>query len=143
MSDLNTTIASLESIIETQLPNKTKMHNPYDFQDNSEAFLRDGYGVLVGSGVEAPLQEFNTSFDDVLIGVVLTKEFYAQDHDTEGVNTVIGNLYEETRTLRIELLKQFPTGVVKVDYSDTTGVAVQGKIASLTVNFIMTFINTF
>lgn len=142
MSTLNTSIASIESTVETLLTSKTKIHNPYDFTDNSEAFLRDGYGVVIGAGLESPFQEFCSSFDDITIGVILTKEFYGQDHNTDAVNNVVGSLYEESRTIRKELLKNFPTGVSKVIYSDTTGVEVQDKIASITVNFIMTFIDT-
>lgn len=141
MATMNETIDSLESIIGAVLPGKNKLHNPYDYTDNSEAFSRDGYGVVIGAGIENSLQEFNSSFDDVLIGVVLTKEFYGQDHDTEIVNNTTGELYQESRTVRAELLKNFPTGVAKVVYSDTTGVEVNDKIASLTVNFTMTFID--
>jgi hypothetical protein len=141
MADLSTTISSIESIVEATLPGKTKLHNPYDFTDNSEAFQREGYGVQVGPGVESPFQEFNSSFDDIIVGVVLTREFYGQDHNTDAVNNVVAELYQDTRTIRTELLKNYPTGVAKVIYSDTTGIETEEKIASLTVNFVMTFID--
>ena len=86
---------------------KTEIPNPYALDidgDNSDLFLKDGWGLRLTSSSEPNNSEFNRTSTLQGFGIILTREVIRTAHTAEPMYTAIKAMFEDELTLRKYLL---------------------------------------
>lgn len=136
---LYTALAEIRTSVGTLFPDKSELVNPYDVEDNSLPFLRDGYGIGLGLSEETNDATVYTVVDHEIL-IVLTKEILKTDSNPDPVFNTIRDLKQESLDLRKDLLCANITGISKLVYNGDSAVELveNNKIATITVTFTAT-----
>ena len=95
---ISTVYPVLVSLLGTLFPTKTRIPYANDIQNNTDLFLRDGYGIWV-EDVTLPIYQFNNYTCSYNIPIVLTKEIIHKDNDITNYDSGILSLLEDMNTL--------------------------------------------
>lgn len=120
----------------TLYSSKNRIPNPYSLEDNSIHFLKDSYGLRMGSQgfFKAEMCYLSEQYNFI---VVLCREVIRQDHDLTSFDTAVKNLKEDTFTLREFFydIDNMNSNIDKIDLGTTDPVSffIAGK-----TNFIYT-----
>jgi hypothetical protein len=125
----------LEGVVE--LSTKTLIPNPYDVGANPSPLLRDGYGIIVQASAEG-FGEFNTSYDNQGIGILLSKEILKTENNPEPAFEVVKTMKSDSFAVRKALLETLVTGAVKIDYLSTDEFTFSDQFVSTVINFNVT-----
>lgn len=98
--------------------------NAYDIPSNAKGFLRQGFGVSLGSGTNSKLQLCNTLTVDRRIIVSLSREVFKTDGDVDGYATVAKQLFEDLKLViaDFETNVTLNTGTLFCEYLSDTGI---------------------
>jgi hypothetical protein len=83
----------------TLFSSKQRIPNPYSLEDNSYPFLRDSWGLRLGSH-NLVRSEFCKIYQSYNFVIVLCREIIRTDHNAVTYDTVAKNLMEDAFTLR-------------------------------------------
>lgn len=124
-SKITTVYSTLLSTLATLYPNKTRIPNPYDLEQNPDGFLRDGYGLRVGpSNLEE--SEFKNYRYELDISVILTKEILRTEEDTTAMESQTLALLEEMHTVRKDFYNVDQLGIEsnieRIDIGSSSGI---------------------
>ena len=130
--------------IPTLLPNHTRVPNPYSLEDNSDNFLRQGWGLKIGTSTPAE-SEFKSFNNERTFTIVLTREIIRLDSDSETIDTAVKLLLEDVFELQKRLLNPdqitIESDVELIDISNVSGVEfVQGdkfNFAAMEADFLI------
>lgn len=91
-----------DQIINTTLPGLygsgySRIPDAYDLLDNSDLFLRQGYGLKIGPGNPEEL-EFKSKWINQSFSVVLTREIIKLEEDATYVDTAIKAMLEDVNS---------------------------------------------
>lgn len=139
MSNFSTFIDALNIRLAaiTELSTKSLIPDPYNVIANPEPLLRDGYGVVVQASTDG-FGEFNTSYDDQGIGVVLIREVIKTQNNPTPLIEAIKSLKTDSFAVRKDLLETRVDGAVKIDYISTDEFTSEDQLVYTTVNFNVT-----
>jgi hypothetical protein len=139
-------ITSVYNAIITELanlfPNKTRIPYAYSLPDNNLRFLSDGYGMTIGS---SSFEQFE--FCDFMnvrdVNVVLTKEVFRTDSDSDVIDditrTLLEDIYEVQKLFYSYNELGVPNDIAKVDIGSVSAIeeVLSGKqsFLSMTATF--------
>ena len=125
MSKISTIFDTLLTTIAALYPSKTRIPNPYIIDDNSNQFLRDGYGLRISP--ETPSDsEFCRFSRTRTFGIVLTKEVITTDSQTSQLDTASKALLEDVYTIQKDFMNYDQIGIndsiEKIDMLGTSAI---------------------
>lgn len=125
MSKISTVYDALLARLAAIFPGKTRIPNAYDVANNTDLFLRNGWGLRIASSNYFEM-EFNTYANDRGFAVVLTREVIKIDTQTDQIDVISKLLLEDVNTLQKELINPSQLGVLDsieiINLSSTTGI---------------------
>ncbi len=98
MSKISTVYDQVLTELNTLFSTKTRIPNAYSLIDNNDNFLRDGWGLVLGSSSPAP-SEFKSFNREFTFTVVLSREVIRLDSDSATIDTVSKALLEDAYTM--------------------------------------------
>ena len=99
MSKISTVYDAMLTRLGVLYPNKTRIPNPYNIEDNNDNFLIDGFGLIVDSSAVQPHEFCNFNVERTFT-VILTREMIATDSDETKYDSVAKLLLEDVYTLQ-------------------------------------------
>lgn len=99
MSKISTVYDYFITQLATLFSEKTRIPNPYSIEDNNVQFIQDGYGLKVNGNVLA-LAQFNQITTDHTFSIVISKEVFRLESDSQGMDTAIKSLEEDIFKVR-------------------------------------------
>jgi hypothetical protein len=98
MSKISTVYDQVLTELGTLFSGKTRIPNAYSLVDNNFQFLRDGWGLKIGtsSPAESEFKSFNRSHT---FSVVLSREVIRTDSDADPIDVVTKAILEDVYTL--------------------------------------------
>lgn len=143
MSNFSTVLDNLYTALAAmpELSGKTFIPNPYSIPDNNETFLRDGYGVVVGTATQG-LNEFKSTWAEQDVGIVIARQVLRTDSNHDPIKDAIKAIRDDGVAVRQRLLGD--TGIVgcdRINYVSTDGFTFEEDIIYATVNFTFTLID--
>ena len=139
MSKISTVYDQLLTTLAALYPNKSRLINAYDPEDNPDGLLRDGYGLKLG---DAPIvnDEFCNFSSDRLFSIVLTREVLAIGEVTP-VDAATKLMLEDIYTAQKDFSNADQIGIEssieKIDLGTSSGVTyfVGEKIKFISMEF--------
>ena len=124
MSNVSTIFDNFLALLQTEFASKTQLANPFSVQNNNDNILKEGYGLRYGP---ASLPDFDlTSFQGYSreIVVILTKQVFKTDNDTDNFSTAQKAMVEDQNTLINSLAKNrtFDSSTVSVEFTGDSGI---------------------
>jgi hypothetical protein len=125
MSKISTAFDDFKNKIIALLASHVQLTNPYAVEENTEGALNQGFGVIFGAGENtrrlvgckmSVARNFN---------LVLTRKFYAQELNISGKETTAKDLFEDQKTVILEIEKNptiGSTAIAKIDYVNDNGI---------------------
>jgi hypothetical protein len=142
MSNVSTILDTIVTTMGTLFPDKYRLVNPYDMENNAKYSKRDGWGLVVRPGSLGDYDAFCDSAMNQSIGIVLCKEVIRLENDTTDFDTKVKALLEEEKTVRVDFLNSDQLGIEssigKIDYVGHDGI---NFITSGKTNFIYIEVN--
>jgi hypothetical protein len=98
--------------------------NAYDVASNSDSFLKQGYGIKIGSGVNAKRQLGNQMHIDRKFSLIISREVCATDGDTSTYGSVAKQLFEDLKLVinDFETNTTLNSGLIFCSYESDGGV---------------------
>lgn len=125
MSKISTIYDQLRSQIGLLFPSKVELPNPYSLIDNTELYLKDSWGLTVGSGSNSVINYLKEDTEAREFTVFLTKELRRLDTDVTIIAAKTKELLEEFRDLKNDLLDFDQIGIYqtvqKIDFIAGSG----------------------
>lgn len=132
MASIGNLVDAIRAAIPTYsgFTSKQEIPNPYSLEDNSETFLEDSWGLLIGSGTRAEADTLAIKYQSVgtvrSIGVILSRVVYDIDGQCGNVTTEVKSLLADAKTIRDNFLSLTKFGVLKggedITYDGDSGV---------------------
>jgi hypothetical protein len=123
-------------------PSATRIPYSYSIADNNSNFLKNGFGLIVGS---ASFQEFEfcNRVSSREISVVFSKEVFRTDSDFVKIDDIVKDLLENVNTVQGLFYAYDELGIedkiLKVDIGNTSGleevIANNSKFLTMTASF--------
>jgi hypothetical protein len=95
MSNVSLVYQGLIQKVSGLFPDKTRIPNPYNLQDNIDKLLCDGFGIKVGPESGSEYAEFNSFTVSRTFSVVLTREMVATSSDSDVPDDISLKLLED------------------------------------------------
>jgi len=102
MSKISTVYDTLLAELVALFPDKTQIPNAYAIAENSEIFLRDGWGISVGASNRQP-HEFKTLHRERVFTVLLSREVIRTESNADAWNAEVKALLEDINTLYVRI----------------------------------------
>ena len=119
MASIDTLFDAIRTAIPTYsgFTTKKEVPNPYSLEDNSQNYLEDSWGLVIGSGARSgkdtnAFKDFRVSTERS-INVVLCRAVYDVHNISNAVNTQVKNLLLDAKTIRDNFLSSSKFGVLK------------------------------
>lgn len=103
--------------------------NGYDIPANADGFLRQGYGLAIGAGVNAKREVGGHYHVDRKFTVSISREVFKLDGDASGYGSVAKSLFEDLKLVisDFETNQTLNSGQIFCSYESDSGIqAVQG-----------------
>jgi len=124
-SKISVTYDAVITMLETLFPNKTRIPNTYSITDNSDLFMRDGYGLRV-DGSSFSESEFCNFSRLREFTVTLTRELLRDESDYLPYDVTVKLILEDVYTLQKNFLNANQLGqeasIEKIDFSNTSAI---------------------
>lgn len=125
MSKISTAHDAVLTALASLFPNKLRIPNPYNIEDNPSQFLRDSYGMRVAN--EAPSDsEFCTFSRTRVFAITLSREVLSNYTQTDAMDTAVKALLEDVYTLQKDFMNpdqlNQEASIEKIDMAGTTPV---------------------
>lgn len=142
MSNFSTAFDNLDTRLQAlaELSSKTIIPNPYSIEDNHIGFLRDGWGLVVGSSIQG-LDLFNNTVSDITISVVLSEEVLKTDSNPDPIKASVKSLQSDALAVRKSVLSEPIIGAAKIDFDGIDAFSTLDNIVYTTVNFTFSIID--
>lgn len=128
-STIDLILTKMEEAITGALPTYQKLSNPYTVSDNPDTFLREGYGITIGSAQQSRITQGSVGVQRTL-SFILTKEVFAtESDDATRTSTWLELINEQLAVLKL-FEADFTLGgsVLKIEYNSDEGIQfVQNK----------------
>lgn len=124
MSAITTIYDAMVTRISTILPNHVRLTNPYAISENNDRFLKQGWGLAIGSGVNTE-QLLSCQFTtDREFRVIISRQYYAREFDVTSKASTEKDLYEDLHLVVKDLQKHntLNTGIYIVTYQGDDGI---------------------
>jgi hypothetical protein len=125
MSKISTVTDTILLKLAELFPTKTRIPNAYSLVDNNKQFLTDGYGLRIGSA-EFNEFEFCNFVVNRTFTIVLTREMFRIDSDTEATDAIVKELLESVYSVQSLLYSYNELGIeesiLKVDIGSVSGI---------------------
>ena len=125
MSKISTVYDEVLSVLGNLYPDKTRLTNAYDLDDNVDPLLRDGYGLKVGTGTPVD-SEFKNFSVDRSFSVVLTREVVRTEDNSTAVDSDVKALLEDVVTGQKDFYNvdqiDIPNSIEKIDLGPISAV---------------------
>jgi len=138
---INEILAYIRTVIETAYDTKTILPNPYELTDNTDVYLKNGYGVIAGSADVIALGYNVAVTASRSVSVKLTKRIYDTDLQSSSRVATEKVLFTESLAL-VKAIKTDPSlkqSVTNVDFSGDSGITLleveKIKYLTTTVDF--------
>ena len=123
---ISTIYDTIRTALASILTGKLEIPNPYSLDDNPIQFLKDGYGVVIGSGTPGAIQIYCLDSEARTFTIILTKEVYRLEVDSANLITESKNLLEDIRKVKNDMLAYdqltIDTTIQKIDYTGGSGI---------------------
>lgn len=98
--------------------------NGNDIPSNARGFLRQGWGLSIGAGVNSNLQLCNTLTVDRKILISIAREVFKTDGDASGYGSVAKQLFEDLKLVikDFETNTTLNTGILFTGYVSDSGI---------------------
>jgi hypothetical protein len=142
MSNFSTAFDNLDTRLQalSELSGKSIIPNPYSVPDNHVGFLRDGWGLVVGSSIQG-LDLLNNTVSDITIGVLLSAEVLKTDSNPDPIKVAVKSLQSDALAVRKSVLSEPITGAAKIDFDGIDAFTTLDEIVYTTVNFTFSIID--
>lgn len=101
MSKITTILDRCYEVLAEIYPNKRRLLNAYDLDDNPKHILTDGYGLRVGSS-SPELTEFHVKNKVQIISLVLTREILKVNGDITPTDLAVKAILEDVNTFELK-----------------------------------------
>jgi hypothetical protein len=98
MSKISTVYSALITAIETAFPGKTRLHNPYQLEENPDLVRKDAWGIKVLEADREDIEYCNLSLNRSF-SVVFLRHFVSLSGKEDGFDYVTGQILEDQQTL--------------------------------------------
>jgi hypothetical protein len=98
MSKISTVYSGLISSIQTAFSAKTRLHNPYQLEENPDIVRKDAWGIRVLSANQETIEYCNLSLNRNFT-VVFIRQFVSLAGKEDGFDAVTGLILEDQQTL--------------------------------------------
>jgi hypothetical protein len=98
MSKISTVYTSLVSSITTALSAKTRLHNPYEIEENPEIIRKDAFGIRVLDATREDIEFCNLSLSRSF-SIVLVRQFVSLSGKEDGFDSVTALILEDQQTV--------------------------------------------
>lgn len=138
---INEILAYIRTVIETTYSTKTILPNPYELTDNTDVYLKNGYGVVSEDGTPITLGYKTAITINRTVSMKLTKRIYDTDLQSSSRVATEKVLFTESLALikAIKANKDLKSVTASVDYLGDNGIALleveKIKYLTTTVNF--------
>lgn len=83
MSDISTVYAALVTRIEAVLTSHTRLGDPYTLEQNKSVWLKKGWGLAIGEGVNTNQFLSNKVRIDSVFNIPITRKYYAKEDNAD------------------------------------------------------------
>lgn len=115
---ITTIYTQIRSVVGTLLTGKTEIPNPYSLENNTELFLKNGWGVIIGSAQNSAMNIIKDDIESREFTVVITRQIFRLESDTAIMPAESLTLLEDIRT-------------VKNDFLDFDQIGIEGSIEQI------------
>jgi hypothetical protein len=98
MSKISTVYAALISSVTTAFSTKTRLHNPYEIEENPELIRKNAFGIKVLDATREDIEFCNLSLSRSF-SVVLVRQFVSLSGKEDGFDSVTSLILEDQQTL--------------------------------------------
>ena len=132
MSAVSSAYDAVITAIESQLPNHKRLSNPYDVEENTDLFLRQGYGLVLGPGENSKRNLCNVLSIRRTFQVIISRKYAATELNASGKATTEKQIMEDLKTLiaYFETNTTLNTGVRVVGFESDSGIQFVKKSAT-------------
>ncbi len=128
--------------LEETFPTMTRIPYPYSLPDNNSNFLKNGFGLIIGTANFTEF-EFCNRVSEREISVVFSKEVFRTDSDVVKIDDIVKELLENVNTVQGLFYSYEELGIedkiLKVDIGSVTGMeeilANSSKFLTMTASF--------
>jgi hypothetical protein len=128
--------------LEEEFPTMTRIPYAYSLPDNNSNFLKNGFGLIIGSANFTEF-EFCNRVSEREISVVFSKEVFRTDSDVVKIDDIVKELLENVNTVQGLFYSYEELGIedkiLKVDIGSVSGMeevlANSSKFLTMTASF--------
>lgn len=129
MSKISEIYSSLVSVIEEAFGSKTRLHNPYQLEENPDIVRKDAWGIKVLEANREDLEYCNLSLSRSF-SVVFIRQFVSMTGKEDGFDYITGQILEDQQTMSGILFS--PSEIDKQDIIDRIEITNISGIQELT-----------
>ena len=126
MSNISTILDTIVTTMTALYPDKYRLVNPYDLENNANYSKLDGWGLAVRPGSLGDYDAYCSTAMNQSIGIVLSKKVFRLENGIADFDTKVKELLEEEKTVRTTFLGADQLGIEanigKIDYVGHDGV---------------------
>jgi hypothetical protein len=110
MSDVSTIYDEVLVELAALYPNKKRLYNSYNLNDNPSYVLEDGYGLAIGAGTFVDA-EFNSVWENTSFIVPLTVQVIKTQENVTLMDDAIKTLLENLKSLQVLFCRSDQLGI--------------------------------
>jgi hypothetical protein len=130
MSKITAVYSGLISSIESAFGSKTRLHNPYQLEENPDIVRKDAWGIKVLDASREDLEYCNLSLNRSF-SVVFVRQFISLAGKEDGFDYITGQILEDQQTLSGLLFSPDEIGEQgKIDRIEITGISGVQELAT-------------
>lgn len=123
---ITTIYTQIRSVLSSLLTNKTEIPNPYSLENNTELFLKNGWGVLIGGAVNSPMNIIKDDIESREFTVIISRQIFRLESDTSIMPSESLTLLEDIRTVKNDFLDfdqiAIENSIEKIEFSSASGI---------------------
>lgn len=123
MSKVTNIFNLFENVIIDSLPGKTKIPNPFSVENNSDNFLKDGYGIYYGAAAVSDIEFPTYQVYSREIVVIFTREVHRVGSDSDALTEKQNLILEDQNNLIDSLAnsRNFDSDVIRLEFTGDSG----------------------
>jgi hypothetical protein len=130
MSKITAVYSGLISSIESAFGSKTRLHNPYQLEENPDIVRKDAWGIKVLDASREDLEYCNLSLNRSF-SVVFLRQFISLAGKEDGFDYITGQILEDQQTLSGLLFSPDEIGEQEnIDRIEITGISGVQELAT-------------